>query len=154
MQYKLSLEKNSGFTQYQDISSDISNLIVKNVDRFDTFTNFCMRLKSKNVVYTRISRSLMHILLNITKDNMSEYKKDSFTSYARVLGLRQESSDLLALIHDNASIPVIDRPKFAEKLLNPLQKRLFDETLTASSIYNSVSNSFTGSEYTRKSVIL
>ena len=85
---------------------------------------------------------------------MNEYKKGSFTCYARVLGLRADSSDVLALIHEKSGIPVIDRIKYADKLLNPLQKRLFDETLTASSIYNSISKSYEGSEYSVKPVLL
>ena len=154
MHYKLTLERDKGFTDYLDISNDISNLIVKNIDSFDDFSGFCSKLKSKNLVYTRISRSLLHILLNITKDNMSEYKKSSFTCYARVLGLKMDSSDVLALIHEKSGIPVIDRLKYADKLLDPLQKRLFDETLTASSIYNSISKSYEGSEYSLKPVLL
>ena len=85
---------------------------------------------------------------------MHEYKKDSFTSYARVLGLRADSSDILARAHESSAIPIIDRPKTAKKLLSPLQKRLFDETLTASSIYNSISKAYEGSEYSLKPVIL
>ncbi len=154
MHYKLTLEKDKGYTDYLDVSGDISNLIVKNLDGFDDFSGFCSKLKSKNLVYTRISRSLLHILLNITKENMNEYKKGSFTCYARVLGLKTDSSDVLALIHEKSSIPVIDRIKYADKLLDPLQKRLFDETLTASSIYNSISKSYEGSEYSLKPVLL
>ncbi len=154
LKYKLTLEKSGGYTDYLDVNKDISNLIEGNLDGFESFSDFCSVLKSKNLVYTRISRSLLHILLNITKENMHEYKKDSFTSYARVLGLRADSSDILARAHESSAIPIIDRPKTAKKLLSPLQKRLFDETLTASSIYNSISKAYEGSEYSLKPVIL
>lgn len=154
LRYKLTLEKDKGYTEYLDVNSDISNLMVNNLESFDSFSDFCTKLKSRNLVYTRISRSLLHILLNITKENMNEYKKDSFTCYARVLGLNSASSDVLARIHDSSVIPVIDRPKYAKKALSPLQKRLFDETLTASSIYNSISKSYEGSEYSLKPIIL
>ncbi len=152
--YKLLLGKSEGFTGYLDVNTDISNMIIKNLDRYDGFNDFCLLLKNKNHVYTRISRCLIHILLNITKENMSEYRKSSFASYARVLGLKAQSSDLLAAIHDNAAIPVIDRLKYANKLLDPLQKRLLDETLLAGSIYNSISQSRDCSEYAMKSVIV
>ena len=85
---------------------------------------------------------------------MAEYKKASYCSYVRILGLKGSSSDLTGLIHECASIPVIDRPKFAPKLLDSLQLRLFEETMTAGSIYNSISKSYEGTEYSLKPIIL
>lgn len=154
LHYKLMLERADGYTRYQDVTSELSNIIDKNLHRYEDFNSFCMALKSKNIVYTRICRSLLHILLNIKKDNMAEYKKASYCSYVRILGLKASSSDLTGLIHECASIPVIDRPKFAPKLLDSLQLRLFKETMTAGSIYNSISKSYEGTEYSLKPIIL
>ena len=64
------------------------------------------------------------------------------------------SSDLLAAIHNCATIPVIDRLKYAAKLLDPLQMRLLEESLTASSIYGGISQSYESNEYTQRSVIV
>ncbi len=96
----------------------------------------------------------MHILLNITEENMRQYKEDDFTAYARVLALRSSSSDLLKVIGENGSIPVLNRLKDADKLLSPLQKRLFDETLIASQIYNTLSCNGISSEYSLKQIVL
>ena len=96
----------------------------------------------------------MHILLNITEENMKEYKEDDFTAYARVLALKSASSDLLKAIAENGSIPVLNRLKDADKMLSPLQKRLFDETLTASQIYNALSCNGISSEYSLKQIVL
>ena len=96
----------------------------------------------------------MHSLLNITEENMKEYKEDDFTAYARVLALKSASSDLLKVIAENGSIPVLNRLKDADKMLSPLQKRLFDETLTASQIYNALSCNGISSEYSLKQIVL
>ena len=120
----------------------------------DGFSSFCELMKTRNLVYTRVSRCLMHIMLNITEENMNAYKKDGFTAYARVLGMRRDSSDLLAAIHDRSAIPVIDRLKDAKKLLNPLQLQLLEETLKASEIYSLVSNAGIAGEYSLKQIIL
>ena len=152
--YKLLLEKDSGYSRYLDVNKDISNRIANGMAQCDGFSSFCELMKTRNLVYTRVSRCLMHILLNITEENMAEYKKDGFTAYARVLGMKRDSSDLLAAIHDNGTIPVIDRLKDAKKLLNPLQLRLLNETLKASEVYSLVSNAGITGEYSLKQIIL
>lgn len=154
LEYKLILEKNEGYTKYLDVTRDISNRIIANLEHIDGYSSFCNLLKTRNLVHTRISRCLMHILLNITEENMKQYKEDDFTSYARVLALRSSSSDLLKVISENGSIPVLNRLKDADKLLSPLQKRLFDETLIASQIYNTLSCNGITSEYSLKQIVL
>ena len=154
LHYKLMLEKDKGYTRYLDVNRDISNRIVGNLDYMDGFTSFCNHLKTKNLVYTRISRCLMHILLNITEENMKAYRDDDYTSYARVLGLKASSSDLLRIINDKGSIPVINRLKDADKVLTPLQKQLFDETIISSQIYNYLSGNGVTSEYNLKQLVI
>ncbi len=154
LEYKLILEKTVGYTKYLDVTRDISNRILSNLDHIDGFSSFCNLLKTKNLVHTRISRCLMHILLNITEENMKEYKDDDFTAYARILALRSSSSDLLKAASENGSIPVLSRLKDADKVLSPLQKRLLDETLIASQIYNNFACNGISSEYSLKQIVL
>ena len=152
--YKLLMEKDLGYTRYLDVSKDISNRIANGMSECSGFSAFCELMKTRNLVYTRVSRCLMHILLNITEENMAAYKKDGFTAYARVLGMKKDSSDLLSAVHDNGAIPVIDRLKDAKKLLTPLQLQLLEETLKASEIYSLVSNAGIAGEYSLKQIIL
>lgn len=154
MHYKLLSEKNQGYTDYLDVSHDLSNRIQKNLESFDSLTFFCQHLKTKNLAYSRISRSLFHILFGITEKNMTAYKADVFTSYARILGMRREAAPLLAVIHEAATIPVIERLKTAEKSLSSLQLQLLNETLSASEIYNMISHNEITSEYRLKPIIL
>ena len=56
------------------------------------------------MTYTRISRALLHILLSITKEDMSETP-----GYVRLLGFRKESSSLLRMLQDSSRIPVITK---------------------------------------------
>ncbi len=154
MNYKLITRKYQGYAEYLDVNKDISNKIIKNLNSFEDITGFCMNLKSKNLLYTRISRCLFHILLNIREDHMREYKMDSYTSYARILGMRETAFDLLSVMHSKSTIPVLDRLKDADKSLTTLQHRLFDETITTSLIYNSVAANGITSEFSMKPIIL
>lgn len=151
--YKLLSEKQKGYTKYLDVGSDLSNRIRNSLENFDSFTYFCQHLKTKNLTYTRISRSLLHILLNITDESMKRYRLDNFTCYARILGMSSKGTDLVSRIGSTSSIPVIERLKTAKKLLDPLQLQLFDETLTAGSIYNAIAENEITSEFRLKPII-
>ncbi len=132
--YKLTLDKNKGFNKYLDITEDLSNKLIGALDDHLSFDALCAKLKSKDLTYSRISRALMHILLDITSNQMSLFKEDNFTGYARILGAKKSSSDLIKNIRVSSSIPVIGNLKEANSLTG-LQKELFDSNLLASSIY-------------------
>jgi predicted nucleotidyltransferase len=136
LHYKLLAEKRNGFTRYLDVSEDLSNKIVAALDSFSSFDDFCLLLKSKDIAYSRISRALCHILLNISCENMVAYKADDYTSYARILGMRKASSDIVKAMKETSTVPVIGNLKEVNKAgFSDLQKRLFDETLLSSEIY-------------------
>jgi predicted nucleotidyltransferase len=154
LSYKLTLEKFNGYSKYLDISEELSNKIINNFDPRMSFERLCENVKSKDISYSRISRSLCHILLNITAENMEKYKNDNYTAYARILGFRKASSQLLAHIHECSQIPVLDRLKDADSLLDGLRKRLFEETLKASSVYNQIALNGITSEFSLKNLVL
>lgn len=159
LHYKLLLEQGKGYTDYLDISPDLSDKIRKYVYQYTTFSEFCDLLKSKDMTYTRISRCLLHILLNITKDNMQFYidNQDS-VSYARLLGFRQDAKPLLTAIDQNASIPLITKMADADKLLTLGGAHMFHQEIQITDIYSSIQASKAGHkmyhEYTRPMIII
>ena len=156
LQYKLILCNNRTFSEYLDVSEDISNKISSYLDYYNGFDDFCTHLKSKNLAYSRLSRICMHILLDIKAQNMQEYKNDDYTSYARILGMRSSASDVLKLAKKTSSIPIINRLKDADNKnsnLSYLQKRLLNETLNSSKIYNLLYKKDQVNEYRIKQII-
>ncbi len=154
LSYKLALEKEDGFEKYLDITPDLSNKIVASIGEHESIDDLCLRLKSKEIAYSRISRSLMHILLNITGDSMSAFKEDNYTGYARILGAKKSSSDLIKCIRNASSIPVIGNLKEANDGLSPLQKELFDATITSSAIYSQLFWGKAINEYKQKLLLM
>ena len=151
--YKLISEKELGYSRYLDVTEDLSNKILANLESYTSFDGFCTILKSKDMTYSRISRCLTHILLDITSSNMEDYKKDSFTSYARILGMKETAFPLLKEANDVSQIPIINGLKNAEKELNELELRLLNETLSSSLIYNRISCNNLPNEYRMKPII-
>lgn len=159
LHYKLLSEQAKGYTEYLDITPDLSEKICKYVYQFTTFSEFCDLLKSKDMTYTRISRCLLHILLNIRKENMEYYidNQDS-VCYARLLGFREEAKPLLTAIDHNTSIPLITKMADAEKLLTSGGYQMFQQEVQITDIYSSIqaakSNHRMYHEYTRPMIVV
>lgn len=159
LHYKLLSEQAKGYTEYLDVAPDLSDKICKYVYQFTTFSEFCDLLKSKDMTYTRISRCLLHILLNIKKEHMEYYidNQDS-VCYARLLGFREEAKSLLTAIDRNTSIPLITKMADAEKLLTSDGHRMFQQEVQITDIYSSIqaakSNHRMYHEYTRPMIVV
>lgn len=89
------------------------------------------------MTYTRISRCLFHILLNITKEDLLLYKRKGFCQYARILGFRTDGTPLLSRLKSCAGVPLITKLTRTDALnstgLNMLRQDIF-----ASDLYESV----------------
>ncbi len=139
--YKLLSEKNNGFFDYLDCNKEISDKIVKYIPQYMNFTTFCELLKSKNITYTRISRILLHILLDIKTPafyNTPFAERELFVPYARLLGFKKEASSLLNHIKKSASIPFISNLPDAVKSLPEEASFMMQKEIFASDIYETV----------------
>ena len=156
LHYKLLSEKAQGFEKYLDVSRDLSEKIVKSIKDFSSFTDYIMKLKSKDITYARISRALIHIVLNMTADNMSLYAKDktAFPTYARILGFNRSASPLMKKIQEYSDIPVISTLSDAAGVLDNASYMLLNETIAASNIYDLISGKSQINEYAKKPVII
>lgn len=141
LHYKLLSEEKNGFSSYLDCSQDLSDKIIKNLPAYTGFSDFCHLLKSKDLTYSRISRVLIHILLNIkTPDffRMPFLERELFVPYARLLGFRKSASPLLSKIKKHSSIPLISKPAKASALLDANAFALFRQDIYCASVYESV----------------
>lgn len=142
LNYKLLQYHTKGYTEFADITPNLSDKIQKNLEHFAGMEDFCELLKSKDMTYSRVSRCLLHILLDIRKDTLQKFVSDDFVYYGRILGLKQSSSNVLTAIKTNGSIPLISKlanaetillnSKYAEHAVEMLRSDIF-----AAHIYNS-----------------
>ncbi len=140
LHYKLLADASTGFSEYLDCTPDLSDKICKNLPSYTGFTDFCSLLKSRELTYTRISRVLMHILLDIKtpeafKSSLTD--RNLFVPYARLLGFRQGSEPLLAEIKKSSSIPLLSKMADARFLLDEKALTLLMQDVYCSSVYES-----------------
>ncbi|MBO4976151.1 MAG: nucleotidyltransferase [Lachnospiraceae bacterium] len=136
--YKLITEESAGFAHYLDVTPDLSDKIRKTLYQFTGFDSFCDLLKSKDLTHTRISRCLLHILLNITNEDMTGYKDLDYAPYARVLALKKDATPLLSAIKANSSIPLVTKLADADKLLEAPAFDMLTKDIRISHLYNAI----------------
>ena len=136
LRYKLLSETKESLSEYLDITADLANRIINARNEFFSVSQFTELLKTKELTYSRISRCLIHILLNI---------KDCYSicdTYAHVLGFRKSSNNLFSIIKQNSSIPIVTKLISIDDL-NTNQLKMLAQDTYASDLYESViSNKF------------
>lgn len=139
--YKLLMERETGYSAYFDVDSCFSDRIKKHLFSYTDFTSFCMQLKSKNMTYTRVSRNLLHILLNIYQEDIEKFCKKDYVYYARILGLKKESAPLLSAIKANSSIPLISKLSDAAQIISSENgRKMISQDIQASHVYDVISH--------------
>lgn len=138
LHYKLLQEAEDGYEKYMDVSPDLSDRIRNSVYQFTCFSGFCDLLKTRNLTYTRISRCMTHILLDITKAELEAAKALDCAPYARVLGFRRSASPLLAAIREHSSVPLITRLPEARSLLSEPAWNMLRRDIAITNLYNCV----------------
>lgn len=94
-------------SSFMDVSPELADRILYFVKEEAALTGkaktveaFIQELKGKNYTYSRVSRALLHILLQIRKEDMEEAKKEK-NPYIRVLGCSKRAEDLLRYLPEN-----------------------------------------------------
>ena len=100
------------YTSYGEISPDLAMRFWKHLPEFTSFWEYSDLIRRKNFTYTRIFRSLMHITLGITKEQLERTKMK--VPYLRLLGMNKEKSAYLRKIK---KLPLITKVADYEKIL-------------------------------------
>lgn len=154
---RLSMD-DSSLERYADVSRELAARIKKQLPDFLPFEEKISSLKTKQYTYTRISRALLHIILGITTEQIKEGKELGYAPYARILGFRKDSKDLLGHIKMRGSIPLITKTAGAELTLSEAASSMLRQDFYCSHLYQTVlQNKYhiqNKNEFTRSVVIL
>ena len=134
---------------YSDISADFKERLYNTISPSTSYEEMISQIKSKQYTYTRISRALIHIALNIKKEDMQLFKSGDYAYYARLIGFKKSGSKLLGLLKERAKIPIISKLADADKVLlaafneaSPLSceagRKLLLKEIYAGELYNSL----------------
>lgn len=134
----------------QDMTPDLLSRILNTRDQYENFSQYVSLLKTRELTYSRISRTLFHALLDI--------REVPPIAYARLLGFRRSALPVLGRIKQRGTLPVISKLADASRKLPPDAGKILEENIRISHLYESVlcekySRPFTN-EYRRQLIIL
>lgn len=128
-------EEHSVLCDYLDVSREIADALRKQARERMRFRERIAAVKSRNYTYSRISRALLHILLDIQRKDHAALRGAYFGEaetmpYVRVLGVRKEAKELLAAITTTA----VTSPARYQRSLDALRRQTIEspEDLLAS----------------------
>ena len=142
---------------FLDVSPELAKRISRQILDFSPVSSRIQNLKTRQYTYTRISRSLFHILLDMTEADAVRRKTNGYVSYVRILGFRRESAPLLGAIKKASALPLITKTADASKMLSEHTFSDFQKDLYCSHLYQAVYQAKTGqalpNEYTHSVII-
>lgn len=148
------------FREFSDISPELEGRLNRLAPCPQSFSQRISALKTKQYTYTRISRGLLHILLNIRREDMERFRNHPRCHYARILGWKRSSAPLLRILKEHSAIPLIAKAADAPDILCEDALSLWHQHVSCSQVYSILVNQRYGerapgwNEYSRPVVIL
>ena len=125
-------------TDYMDVSANIEGRIKACIGKFKDYESFVGAVHSKEYTKSRIYRALLHILLDIRKDDYPADLNDCAVSYIRILGFRNSARQFLSLLKESCMIPVISKVGDTASILDDDALYLFNKDIKAANLYDRV----------------
>ncbi|TCT16962.1 putative nucleotidyltransferase [Natranaerovirga pectinivora] len=155
--YKLLSCTPTQLQSYLDVSEGLEDRIFKYSKECNKISTLIEKVKTKRFTYTRIQRALIHILLNIKKDDFQVLLNTDLIYYIKYLGFKKESQELLKNIKSNCTLPIISNTNKALGNLTSPALKMLEKDLYATHLYNlCVSQKFNtqlNSDLTQKFII-
>lgn len=104
LKYKIITEEDLSI--YQTVDEGIDKLLKKVINQATNLEELINLTKSKRYTYNKITRMLLHILCNFTKEKA---KKLNEISYIRILGLNNKGRNYLNTVKKQTTIPIISK---------------------------------------------
>lgn len=133
------------------ISEGLENRLKESLIHADTLDELIMLTKSKRYTYAKISRTLVHAVLGITKGSYEKFKSTDF-AYGRVLALNSTGSSILRILQDGVSdIPIYTNLSNSIKD-NSSEESMLSLDCLASDIYSIIAGQalYNGSDFVNR----
>ena len=103
---KYKIISSNDLTIYNLVDSGMETKLKKEILNSYSFDELINKVKSKNATYAKISRMLIYILCDYTKEQAKEFKE---IKYIRLLGFSNKGRDYLNKIKKDIDIPIISK---------------------------------------------
>ena len=123
--------------QFAGVNNGLEFKVMQAAARSNSINALIDNIKSKHFHYSRLQRTLIHMLLDLTKDDTDIFDKNG-SAYARVLAFNSKGRLILRQINKTTDIPIISKTtqfisqkEFWQKHCSYLQDMLSYDILAA-----------------------
>ena len=104
LKYKIITEDN--LEKYQTVETGMNKKLKDIITKVNSYNELIKNLKSKKDTYNKISRMLLHILCNFTKEDANSFKD---ITYVRILGFNNTGKKYLNIVKKDLDVPIISK---------------------------------------------
>ena len=104
LKYKIITEDN--LEKYQTVETGMNKKLKDIITKVNSYDELIKNLKSKKDTYNKISRMLLHILCNFTKEDANSFKD---ITYVRILGFNNTGKKYLNNVKKDLDVPIISK---------------------------------------------
>lgn len=122
---------------FADFPTELGNRLKACHFTCTSYEELAGKLKTAAFTRSRINRCMMHLLLDIRREQVDILKKSGSAFYARVLGFRKSHAGLLKDMSIQSRIPILTRSMPPDNLTEPAALSYAMDTLAAN-LYESV----------------
>lgn len=116
--------------QILEIKEGLENRIYTAAHQTESLSDLCAAIKSKRYTYTRIQRTLIHLLLNMTRQ--MDWQEPL---YLRVLGFNSTGRKILKEMKRKAQLPILIRPARQRNQLDGVAQQMLALDCRATNLY-------------------
>lgn len=147
--YIMITKKLQVISEILDVTEGLENRLYEKADG-RCLTSLIDAVKTKRYPYSKIQRAILHIILDITKENAATHNNP----YIRVLGFRLDKKHILSQLVKNSAVPVVINVKNAHSQLSQDAYKKLKKEFTATDIYYMTQNNERNMDFTHPLVVV
>lgn len=117
-----------------DVGEGLENRLIAGGKQSSSLEELLDNVKTKRYTYTRIQRTLMHLLLNLPREDLLRYNQSGGPKYLRVLAFNDRGRSLLKQMKKRSTLPVITNLKHYRPE-SPLEKSMLEYDLRGTDLF-------------------
>ena len=125
-------------SDYYEVNEALANRINNISILPETFNELLELLSGKQITNARIRRCLLNIVLNRTKDKINRLFKNEYIKYIRILGVKDDSTELLRDMKNKCPVLLINKTASYRGRLNNDGIEMFETEIFENNLYRQV----------------
>lgn len=123
-----------GLQEIFDVNEGLEHRLLDAGRKNTTVKEVLEAVKTKRYTYTRIQRILMHLLLDLTREDLLAYNQSGGPKYLRVLAFNDHGRRLLKKMQKTSTLPIITNLKHYHPH-TPLERSMLEYDVKGTDLY-------------------